>query len=56
GDILVVDDMPDNLRLLSTMLAQRGYKVRKAVSGAMALISAESILPDLILLDINMPQ
>src|SRR5919199_385780 len=54
-DILVVDDIPDNLRLLSTMLAERRYKVRKAISGQMALISAKTLLPDLVLLDINMP-
>ncbi|HEY9668381.1 MAG TPA: adenylate/guanylate cyclase domain-containing protein, partial [Coleofasciculaceae cyanobacterium] len=55
GDILVVDDTPDNLRLLSTMLAEQGYNVRKAISGQMALMSAKTVLPDLILLDINMP-
>jgi adenylate cyclase len=55
GDILVVDDTPDNLRLLSTMLTERGYKVRKAISGQMALMSVQTVLPDLILLDINMP-
>lgn len=55
GDILVVDDTPDNLRLLSTMLAEQGYNVRKAISGQMALMSAQTVLPDLILLDINMP-
>ena len=53
-DILVVDDTPDNLRLLSTILTERGYKVRKAISGEMGLLSAKTVLPDLILLDINM--
>ncbi len=56
GDILVIDDTPDNLRLLSTMLTERGYKVRKALSGQMALRSAQTMLPDVILLDINMPE
>jgi PAS domain S-box-containing protein len=56
GDILVIDDTPDNLRLLSTMLTERGYKVRKALSGQMALRSAQTVLPDLVLLDINMPE
>ncbi len=56
GDILVVDDTPDNLRLLSTMLTEQGYSVRKAISGQMALMAARKVLPDLILLDINMPQ
>jgi PAS domain S-box-containing protein len=55
GDILVIDDKPDNLRLLSTMLANQGYNIRKSISGQMALISAKTIVPDLILLDINMP-
>jgi diguanylate cyclase (GGDEF)-like protein len=54
-DILVVDDKHDNLRLLSTMLVERGYKVRKALSGEMALMAIYASLPDLILLDINMP-
>ncbi len=55
GDILVVDDTLNNLRLLSTMLTEQGYSVRKSVSGQMALISVNTKLPDLILLDINMP-
>lgn len=56
ANILVVDDTPDNLRLLSSMLTERGYKVRKAISGQMGLTSAKTALPDLILLDINMPE
>lgn len=55
-DILVVDDRPDNIRLLSNMLTEQGYKVRKAVTGFMALTAAQTIVPDLILLDITMPQ
>ncbi|NJL84549.1 MAG: response regulator, partial [Chloroflexaceae bacterium] len=55
GNLLVVDDMPDNLRLLSALLAQRGYKVRKALNGKIALATAQRVPPDLILLDINMP-
>jgi PAS domain S-box-containing protein len=54
-NILAVDDIPDNLRLLSSILAERGYKVSKAISGQMALKSVQRWLPDLILLDINMP-
>jgi PAS domain S-box-containing protein len=53
-EILVVDDTPDNVRLLSTMLTEQGYNVRKALSGQMALMSVQTVLPDLILLDINM--
>lgn len=55
GNILVVDDTPDNLRLLSAMLTEQGYTVRKAISGQMALMAVQAALPDLILLDINMP-
>jgi len=53
--ILIVDDVPDNLRLLSTTLTQQGYKVRCAKNGAIALMGARNDSPDLILLDINMP-
>jgi PleD family two-component response regulator len=54
--ILVVDDTPANLRLLSQMLAEQGYKVRVATSGVRALASVEASPPDLILLDIRMPE
>ena len=54
-DILVVDDKPENIRLLSVMLKEQGYKVRKAIDGEMALQAVEIALPDLILLDITMP-
>lgn len=54
-DILVVDDTPDNIRFLSTMLLEQGYNVRKAINGKMALTAAKTVTPDLILLDINMP-
>ena len=55
-DILIVDDMPDNLRLLSTMLTSHGYQVRKAINGQIALQGAQMSPPNLILLDINMPE
>ncbi len=55
GNLLIVDDTPDNLRLLSTILTERGYEVGKARNGNMALKAAKTALPDLILLDINMP-
>ncbi|MBE9039807.1 hybrid sensor histidine kinase/response regulator [Oscillatoriales cyanobacterium LEGE 11467] len=54
-DILIVDDTLDNIRFLSKMLLDRGYNVRKAINGKMALTAIEAVLPDLILLDINMP-
>jgi CheY-like chemotaxis protein len=54
--ILIVDDTPANLQLLAQMLSEQGYKVRIAQDGTMALLSVESSPPDLILLDIMMPQ
>lgn len=55
ASVLVVDDKPDNLRLLSTILTDRGYEVRQALSGRMALTAARTRPPDLVLLDIKMP-
>jgi diguanylate cyclase (GGDEF)-like protein len=54
-DILIVDDTVENLRLLSTMLIKQGYNVRKAINGKMALKAAQAVVPDLILLDVMMP-
>ncbi len=54
--ILVVDDTPDNLRLLVGLLTEQGYKIRPVTSGKMALSAAQGMPPDLILLDINMPE
>lgn len=55
ADILVVDDKPDNLKILVAMLTKANYKVRSVLSGEMALTAARAAMPDLILLDINMP-
>ena len=55
ANILVVDDTPANLRLLSGLLRDHGYEVRPAPSGELALKAAENDPPDAILLDINMP-
>jgi two-component system, sensor histidine kinase and response regulator len=55
GNILIVDDSPANLRLLASMLGEQGYKVRPVISGTMGLTAARAAVPDLILLDINMP-
>lgn len=55
ASILIVDDTPENLRLLSRMLAQQ-YKVRAASNGLLALESVQANPPDLILLDIMMPE
>lgn len=53
--ILLVDDLPANLDLLSGMLKSRGYRTREAVSGEAALRAVAAEPPDLILLDVNMP-
>lgn len=55
GNILIVDDTPDNLRLLSAMLTDQAYDVRSVKSGTAALMVVKAEPPDLILLDINMP-
>lgn len=55
-NILVVDDKPDNLRLLSNILMAENYKVRKVLSGKLAIDAAQLDPPDLILLDIMMPE
>ncbi len=56
GSILVVDDAPDNLRLLSRILTKEGYRVRSAATGNIALMTVQVEPPDLILLDIKMPE
>jgi PAS domain S-box-containing protein len=56
ADILVVDDIPHNLRLLSRMLDMQGYHVRCTTSPRMALQAAKTEPPDLLLLDVKMPQ
>ncbi|MCA1994767.1 MAG: hybrid sensor histidine kinase/response regulator [Coleofasciculus sp. S288] len=55
ANILVVDDTVANLRLLVNLLVDKGYKVRPASHGSMALSAARREPPDLILLDILMP-
>ncbi|GAC1449267.1 MAG: SpoIIE family protein phosphatase [Isosphaeraceae bacterium] len=55
ASILAVDDTPANLQVLAGMLKDRGHKVRPVPSGKLALLAARRDPPDLILLDINMP-
>jgi signal transduction histidine kinase len=55
-NILLVDDTPANVLLLVRMLTERGYKPRPVLSGKLALQAARAEPPDLILLDINMPE
>jgi diguanylate cyclase (GGDEF)-like protein len=56
GNILLVDDLPNNLQLLSDLLTELGYNVRSVTSGRMALKTLKVKQPDLILLDIKMPE
>ncbi|MBS0016580.1 MAG: response regulator [Arthrospira sp. SH-MAG29] len=55
GDILIVDDKPENLQFLFTMLTENGYDVRRVINGKQAINVALFEPPDLILLDIMMP-
>jgi signal transduction histidine kinase len=55
-NILIVDDTPANLQLLAGMLKERGYQPRPVPSGKLALQAAQADPPDLVLLDINMPE
>ena len=56
SNILVVDDVPANLSLLAGMLKESGHKVRPVPSGKLAIQAVQHEKPDLILLDINMPE
>lgn len=53
--ILIVDDISANLKLLAEILTEEGYQIGFAQDGEQALLAAENLLPDLILLDIMMP-
>ena len=55
GEIMVVEDDEPNLKLLSAILAKAGYQVRPAGDGESALRSVRAKLPDLLLLDVNLP-
>src|ERR1700691_4637156 len=56
SNIIVVDDQPANLKLMEDILKQEGYGVRSFPRGRLALAAAAQQPPDLILLDINMPE
>ena len=56
GNVMIVDDNPANLRLLEGMLRRQGHEVHSFPRGRLALAEAERNPPDLILLDINMPE
>jgi len=55
GNIVIVDDTPENLTVLRQILTEQGYRVRPALNGESALKTIHADLPDLILLDIVMP-
>ena len=56
GYILAVDDTPASLRLLTDILIGEGYKVRSAINGELALHAAAAETPQLVLLDVSMPE
>jgi putative two-component system response regulator len=56
GNIMIVDDNPANLKLLEDMLRQQRYEVLSFPRGRLALAAADQEPPDLILLDVNMPE
>ncbi|MCC7543071.1 MAG: response regulator [Deltaproteobacteria bacterium] len=56
GSILVVDDTVENLRVLAAMLTEQGYEARPLTNGRQALKAVEHDPPDLVLLDIQMPE
>ncbi len=55
-NILIVDNQLENLQILTQLLTGKGYKVRKAINGKTAILAAQSKPPNLILLDILMPE
>ena len=55
-EILIVDDNPQNIRLLNTFLQEKGYQTRVAMNGLFAINSCKIAKPDLILMDIQMPE
>lgn len=56
GTVLLVDDRPENLQLLNNLLVQRRYTVRCVTSGKSALQTSKLKLPDVIFLDVKMPE
>ena len=54
--IMVVDDNPDSLKLLSDILSEQGFQVRQALNGRLALAAVKQQSPDLFILDIRMPE
>ena len=55
GKVLIVEDNPVNLRLAQFLLEKKGFSVRKATSGAECLAEMNRELPDIVLMDIQLP-
>ena len=55
ADILIANDNPDNLELLGMILRAAGHEVRMAENGKQAVEAARDRIPDLVLLDVEMP-
>ena len=55
ASILLVEDDPDTARVITELLESRGHRVRRAESGAAARALAEELMPDLVLLDLILP-
>lgn len=55
GEVVIIDDTPENLHLLNEILSDRNYKVRALPNGQMGLSACKASPPDLVLLDITMP-
>lgn len=55
-EVLVVDDNPENLRVISSLLIEEGYHVRVAKNGKQALDTIDESAPDIILMDVQMPE
>ena len=54
NNVLVVDDMPENLRLVRKVLAPAGFSIREALDGKDALALASQAMPDLVLVDLRL--
>ncbi|HPQ36609.1 MAG TPA: response regulator, partial [Synergistaceae bacterium] len=54
--VMIIDDTPENLKLLDRMLRDEGYRIKTFLQGEAALGAAEESPPDIILLDIKMPR
>ena len=53
--VIVADDQKMMLKIISTILTPRGFRVETAVNGAEALMKAKALTPNAVLLDIDMP-